>query len=130
MSWLDDLGGFPAMEFPHGEPVTRERRRPVVDPYDPTSSVPGSWDDQLDMLVLERCFVDTGSSTSTNDATRSPVSTSATLYSTTPDIDVKVGDRIRRGSDVFYVRERSEADTSPFTGFRPVIGIPLAMEEG
>lgn len=131
MSWLDNLGqGFPAVEFPHGETVVRERRRPVVDPYDPTSSVPGSWDDPLDVLTLEQCFVDTASSTSTNDASRSPVSTSATLYSPNPDIDVMVGDRIRRGADVFYVRERSEADKNPFTGFRPVVGIPLDMEEG
>lgn len=130
MSWLDDLGIGPAMEFPYGETVTRERRMPVVDPYDPTSSVPGSWDDPLDTLALEQCFIDTASSTSTNDATREPVSTSATLHCTTPDVDVKVGDRIRRGADVFYVRERSEADTNPFTGFRPVVSIPLSMEEG
>lgn len=130
MSWLDDLGTAPAMEFPHGETVTRERRMPVADPYDPTSTVPGSWDDPLDVLEIPSCFIDTAASTSTDDATRSPVSTTATLHCTTPDVDVQVGDRVRRGADVFYVRERSEADTNPFTGFRPVVSIPLDMEEG
>lgn len=131
MSWLDNLAsGFPAMEFPHGETVTRERRMPVIDPYDPTTSVPGSWDDPLDVLPLPSCFVDSASSTSTNDATRSPVSTSKSLYSTDPSVDVQVGDRIRRGSDLFYVRERTEADTNPFSGWRPVVEIPLSMEEG
>lgn len=118
------------MEFPHGETVTRERRKPVPDPFDHTKTVPGSWDDTLDVLSLERCFVDSASSTSANDATREPVSTSKSLYSTDPGIDVQVGDRIKRGADIFYIRERTEADRNPFTDWQPVIEIPLSMEEG
>lgn len=131
MSWLDALGsGLPAMTFPHGETVVRERRRPVPSPYNPDKTVPGSWDDDLDVLELSSCFVDSASSSSVNDATREPVSTSKSLYSTDPSVDVRVGDRIRRGGDVFYVREPTEADTNPFTGWRPVVEIPLSMEEG
>lgn len=131
MSWLDNLGsGFPAMEFPHGETVTRERRRPVQDPYNPDRTTPGSWEDPLDVITLEQCFIDSASSSSTNDAMREPVSTSKSLYSTDPAVDVKVGDRIRRGTDVFYVRERTEADVNPVTGWQPVVEIPLSMEEG
>lgn len=130
MSWLDNLAsGFPAMEFPHGETVTRERRESVGDPYNPDRVTLGPWSEATS-ITLESCFIDSASSSSTNDANREPVSTSKSLYSTDPAVDVKVGDRIRRGSDVFYIRERTEADTNPFTSWQPVVEIPLSMEEG
>lgn len=131
MSWLDNLGsGFPAMEFPNGETVTRERRKPVVDPYDPTSSVPGSWEDPLDALTLEQAFVAASSSTAPVDATRSQILTEKSLYLTDPDADVQPGDRIRRGGEIYYVNSRPAADMNPFTGWRPVVEIPLDMTEG
>lgn len=130
MSWLDNLGsGFPGMEFPHGETVKRERRQATPDPYNPDRVTLGPWSEATS-ITLESCFIDSTSSSSTNDANREPVSTSKSLYSTDPGIDVKVGDRIRRGSDIFYIRERTEADTNPFTGWQPVVEIPLSMEEG
>src|SRR5690606_15395460 len=98
MSWLDNLSQA-SMEFPHGETVTRERRQLIPDPYNPERTTRGSWDDELDMIPLESCFVDFGSSSSVNDATRSPVSTTMALFCPDPDVDVKVGDRVRRGDD-------------------------------
>lgn len=131
MSWLDNLGsGFPAMEFPAGETVTRERRRPVVDPYDPSNVTPGSWNDPLDIITLESCYIDSASSSSGADATREPVATTKTLYCTDASVDVKAGDRVRRGNDLFYVRERTEADVNPWTSWQPLVAIPLSMTEG
>ena len=130
MGWLDNLGAGPVMEFPHGETVTRERRKPVVDPYDPTSSVPGSWDDPLDTLPLASCFVDFSSSTAVPDATRSAISTNKSLYCPDPDVDVRAGDRVRVGTDVFYVNSRPAGYVHPFTGWRPPLEIPLDVEEG
>ena len=143
MSWLDSLGGdFPAMEFPGGEQVVRERRQPVTDPYDPDTLVPGSWDDPLVYLPLEQAFVASSSSTAPVDATRSQILTKKSLYLTDPAADVRPGDRIRRGGvldedtgvwsggDVLYVNVRPAADTNPFTGWRPVVEIPLDVSEG
>jgi hypothetical protein len=118
------------MEFPFGETVVRERRVPVIDPYDPGASVPGSWDDPLAYLDLEGAFVASSSSTAPVDATRAQILTEKSLYLTDPDADVQPGDRIRRGGEIYYVNSRPAADMNPFTGWRPVVEIPLDMTEG
>jgi hypothetical protein len=130
------------MEFPFGEQVVRERRQLVTDPYDPGTHVPGSWDDPLNYLELERAFVASSSSTSPVNATRSQILTEKSLYLTDPSADVQAGDRIRRGGildedtgkwsggDVLYVHVRPAADTNPFTGWQPVVEIPLEVSEG
>ncbi|MGX1932046.1 hypothetical protein [Microbacterium resistens] len=118
------------MEFPFGETVVRERRRPVEDPYDPGTQVPGSWDDPLDTLTIDQVFIASSSSTAPLDATRSQILTEKSLYCNDPDVDVLPGDRIRRGSEVFYVNVRPSADTNPFSGWQPVVEIPLDMKEG
>ncbi|WP_431785376.1 hypothetical protein [Microbacterium maritypicum] len=143
MSWLDSLGsGFPLMEFPGGETVVRERRQPVIDPYNPDARVPGSWEDPLAYLELVEAFVASSSSTAPLDATRSQILTEKSLYLTNPSADVKPRDRIRRGGtldedtgvwsggEVLYVNVRPAADTNPFTGWQPVVEIPLDMTEG
>jgi len=130
------------MEFPFGEQVVRERRQPVIDPYDPGAQVPGSWGDPLDYLVLEQAFVASSSSTAPVDATRHQILTDKSLYLTDPHADVVAGDRIRRGGvldedtgvwsggEVLYVNVRPAADTNPFTSWQPVVEIPLDMSEG
>ena len=133
------------MEFPFGEQVVRERRQPVQDPYDPgnpASQVPGSWEDPLAYLELDDVFVASSSSTAPVDATRSQILTEKSLYCTEPSVDVQAGDRIRRGGtfdedtetwsggEVLYINVRPTADTNPFTGWQPVVEIPLDMSEG
>lgn len=116
--------------YAFGQTVTRERRRPIQDPYDPAATIPGSWDGPLDVLPLEGCYVDFGASSSVNDATRSPVSTTTTLFCPDSSVDVKAGDRIRVGADVWYVNERPAGYVNPFTGWAPPLEIPLDIEEG
>lgn len=120
------------MDFPYGETLTRERRQPVEDPYgEPGATVPGSWTDDLDEIGLPGAYIAASSSTALTDATRQQVLTSKSLYATDPDVDVRVGDRIRRGSEPpYYVNARPAADTNPFTGWTPIIEIPLDMTEG
>lgn len=130
------------MEFPFGEQVVRERRQLVIDPYDPGTSVPGSWEATLTYLELDSAFIASSSSTAPLDATRSQILTEKSLYLTEPSVDVQPGDRIRRGGtfdedtetwsggDVLYVRVRPAADTNPFTSWQPVVEIPLDMSEG
>lgn len=130
------------MEFPFGEQVVRERRQPVIDPYDPGASVPGSWEDPLAYLEVEQAFVASSSSTAPVDATRSQILTEKSLYCTDASVDVQPRDRIRRGGtldedtgiwsggEVLYVNVRPTADTNPFTGWQPAVEIPLDMTEG
>ncbi|MEU4016182.1 hypothetical protein AB0E56_13065 [Microbacterium sp. NPDC028030] len=130
------------MEFPFGETVVRERRQMVTDPYDPGTQVPGSWGDPLSYLVLEQAFVASSSSTAPTNATRAQILTEKSLYLTEPSADVQPGDRIRRGGtfdedtqtwsggEVLYVNVRPAADTNPFTGWQPVVEIPLDLSEG
>lgn len=118
------------MEFAHGESIVRERRQPVTDPYNPDQEVPGPWDGHLDTLTVDGAFIASSSSVAPVDASREQVLTDKSLYCTDPDVDVRVGDRIRRGAEIYYVTARPEADTNPFTGWRPVVEIPLEMSEG
>lgn len=116
--------------YAFGQQVTRERRIDTVDPYDSSTVIPGSWEGALDVLPLEGCYVDFGASSSVNDATRSPVSTTTTLFCPDPTVDVKVGDRIRVGADVWYVNERPAGYINPFTGWAPPLEVPLDLNEG
>lgn len=112
------------MFFPHGETVHRDRRKPVPDPYNPDQLVPGPWDD-VNTIDIPGAFVASSSSSAVGDATRSQVLSTKSLYCTDPDVDVKIGDRIRAGAATYYVNELPEADTNPFTGWQPVKEIPL-----
>jgi len=129
------------MDFPFGERVLRERRQPIVDPYDPGATVPGSWGDPLAYFEINSAFVASSSSVAPVDATRAQILIAKSLYCTDPLVDVQPGDRIRRGGtrgldgiwrggEVLYVNVRPSADTNPFTGWQPVVEIPLDMTEG
>lgn len=114
------------MNFPHGEPVTRERRPRIQDPYHPSDSsktVPGEWAD-AEGIPVPGAFVASSSSIASTSATRSQVLTSKSLYCK-PDADIQVGDRIHTASGVWYVNELPTADVNPFTGWRPVREVPL-----
>ncbi|MBW8025294.1 hypothetical protein EOG37_01180 [Clavibacter michiganensis subsp. michiganensis] len=116
------------MEFPAGITVYRDRRREVPSRY-VNETRPGSWDD-VDTIEIPEAFVASSSSSSLRNATRSQILTAKSLYLGDVTADVQPGDRIRFGSSALYVHERPEADTNPFTGWTPVVEIPLESTEG
>lgn len=116
------------MEFTHGSTVYRDRRPQVVDPYNPSRTEPGSWED-AQTATIANAFVASASSSSIADPTREQLVIRKSLYCQ-PDADVRVGDRIRVGSDSYVVREAPEADVNPFTGWQPVREVPLEQVIG
>jgi hypothetical protein len=112
----------------NGATVHRDRRKAIADPRSGRTK-PGPWSD-VDTIDLENAFIGSSSSVASPDATRTPITTAKSLYLTDADADVKAGDRIRDGDDVYYVRVKPSADRNPFTGWQPVMEIPLENTEG
>jgi hypothetical protein len=117
------------MEFPFGATVYRDRRPQVPHEYTPGETTPGSWDD-ASTIELPGAFVASSSSNAVPDATRSQILTAKSLYVTDPSVDVQPGDRIRAGAATYYVRVRPEADVNPFTGWQPLLEVPIEATEG
>lgn len=119
------------MEFAFGQSVFRDRRRLVDDPYNPDNQTLGSWEDALDTITVESASIASSSSVAVSSATRTELLTSKSLYCTDPTVDVQAGDRIRvAGDPPYYVHVRPSADINPFTGWQPVVEIPLELVEG
>jgi hypothetical protein len=120
--------------FAAGQTVTRERRPKITDPHDPDHQIAGSWDDvdpDDDTLEITGAYVAQSSTAATGDATRTQVLTTLSLYVENPDADVLIGDRIiSDGNPPLYVNARPDAPRSPFTGWQPVLEIPLDLSEG
>lgn len=125
-----------SMEFPFGQTVFRDRRALIPDPYNPSKQVPGG--DWGSSIQLAGAFVASSSSSSQRDATRAQILTSKSLYLGDTTADVVAGDRIRVGGTIgdlasgtaYLVEARPEADVNPFTGWQPVVEIPLTLTEG
>lgn len=115
------------MQFPHGAAVTRHRRRTAVDPYSKQER-PGGWADPL-IITIGGAFVASSSSAAATDANRSQLTTTKSLYCP-PAADVLAGDRIVADGVTYQVPAKPSADTNPFTGWRPVLEIPLTEVAG
>lgn len=115
------------MFFPNGQTVYRDRRAAVVDPYNPARTQPGAWPGTT--ITIANAFVGPSSSVAVADPTRNQLQVQKSLYCA-PDADVKVGDRIRAGAETFEVRELPDAPTNPFTGWQPVLEVPLERVVG
>lgn len=114
--------------FGFGSTVTRQRRKPVPDPYDPTHLVPGSWDDP-DEAGIEDAWVASSTATAVPDASRTQSTAYKSLYCP-PDADVLKGDRIVDGAHTYQVQAVPAADVNPFTGWQPVMEVPLVEVSG
>ena len=126
------------MDFAFGQTVFRDRRGTLTDPYNPTRTIgEGDWD-AAQTIVLTGAFVASSSSLSRGDATRSQRLTEKSLYVSDPTADVQARDRIRVGGTQgdltsgtpYLVDVRPDADVNPFTGWQPVLEIPLTLIEG
>lgn len=118
------------MEFPNGSTVLRDRRKPIKDPYNPDSTVPGKWSDRVDTIELPGAFIASSSSVGTASATRSQILTAKSLYLTDTTADVQAGDRIQDGTAIYEIEAVPTSDRNPFTGWQPVQEIPLKAVAG
>lgn len=116
------------MDFPHGQTVVRERRKATINPYS-EAEAPGTWED-AEELDLTNAFVAATSTSGVGPSSRAEVVTTKSLYLGDPSLDVKVGDRIRVGAAYYMVDALPEADVNPFTGWQPVLEIPLRGVRG
>lgn len=115
------------MTFAFGQTVTRLRAKKATDPYS-ERDIGRDWSDP-ERATMAGVWVSASSSTPGSDATRQQVTTSKSLYGT-PGLDIRVGDRIDTGADVYQVVAVPAADTNPFTGWQPVQEVPLELVEG
>lgn len=109
------------MKFGYGQTVYRDRPVQVADPYNPARTEPSS---SVTTITIDGAYVGPASSVSVADPTRAQVQVSKSLYCS-PSADVKIGDRIRVGAETFEVQELPDAPTNPFTGWQPVLEVPL-----
>ena len=114
-----------------GQTVQRERRRRVASDYNPAKTVPAEWDDEPLVAQLPGAWIASSTGSAANSATRSQILTSKSLFLTDPAADVQPGDRILLADGNYgYVHVRPQADTNPFTGWQPVLEVPLEEVEG
>lgn len=117
------------MDFPHGVTVLRDRRLQVPDPNNPQRTIPGPWSTAV-TVTLQNAFIASASSASIRDGNRQQILTAKSLYCQ-PDADVRDGDRVRAPDGyVGYVHVIPSGDTNPFTGWRPVVEVPLEEARG
>lgn len=119
------------MFFGNGVTVFRDRRPQVADPYNPARTEPGDWADATS-VAIENAYVGPASSVAVADPTRNQVQEQLSLYCSPTD-DVRRGDRIREGGTLddlssgtaYLVEELPDAPRNPFTGWQPVLEVPL-----
>ncbi|MDN3309564.1 hypothetical protein QWJ90_01330 [Microbacterium oryzae] len=115
------------MQFAHGTTVYRLRPRMIDDPYS-DEQTPGGWDEP-DELPIDGAFIAQSSTSRVGTATRTQAIEAKSLYCD-PAADVQPGDRIRADGEVFTVDGFPAADTNPFTGWQPVMEVPLTRALG
>jgi hypothetical protein len=102
------------------EQFTRQRRKQVVDPYDPDNTTSGDWTDTDDLPV--RGALTSLTSVEQDDATRSEVISTAQFVSDNPSLDVQRGDRIQSSDGrKWHVVGYPTKDMNAFTGWRPTL---------
>lgn len=120
------------MNFPHGSTVYRLRARMIPDPYNPSSQIPGDWDDP-DVLPITGAFIAQTSTSMLSNASRDQALEAKSLFCD-GEFDIAKGDRIRDGAEGAPVYSIDgippAADTNPFTGWTPSREIPLTRAVG
>lgn len=116
-----DFGGF-------GRSLKRLRAPLVEDPYNPARTV-SDWDGEVDELAFNG-FISTSSSVMSPDGAREQAVTAVTLTVADPTVDIRRGDRIKDGGNVYMVDVIPSVDANPFTGWQPTLEVGLQEVEG
>lgn len=116
------------MEFAAGITVVRRRRPEIPSPSNPETTIPGNWADAAS-IDLPGAYLGPASGNAIPDSSRSQIDETRSLYLTDTSADVQTGDQIISGR-VYYVREIPDAVRNPFTGWTPVLEVPLYHTEG
>lgn len=115
------------MDFPHGEPVTRQRGTAVLDPYSAeNTSVDWTTPDEL---IYDRCAVWQETSTEPTQTGRAAVVT-VTKAALPAGADVAPGDRFVTRGDTYEVQGEPEVVHSPFTGWEPGVVVTGRLVAG
>ena len=122
------IGGGAGFGFEHGETVERLRAGLVEDRYS-KKQVRQDWSNP-DVLVIENASIGTVGQTQGDGTQRRLTNIAALLTITDPSADVTIGDRIRRGSQIWSCVEYPETDKNPFTDWRPTLVIALEEVHG
>jgi hypothetical protein len=126
MSLISDLEAGDA--FLHVlDGYSRQRRKTVVDPYDPENVTIGDWSDP-DTIPINGYVHTVTSSEQSDDATRSEVVSTAEFVTDDLAADIKRGDRIVCSDGRKWTVQGFPAhDKNPFTGWQPTL--VAALEE-
>lgn len=122
------------MFFGNGVTVFRDRRATAVDPYNPSRTEPGAWGSSI---AIANAYIGPASSVAVSEPTRNQVQEQLALFCAPTD-DVQRGDRIREGGTLgdlnsgvaYLVQELPDAPRNPFTGWQPVLEVPLERVVG
>lgn len=123
-----NLANNEAIRFDTPQVFERLRAKLETDPYDPDSPGVPDWSNP-DVLEFEG-FLTESTSTILPDSVREQVSTSGVLTVADPDLDIRVGDRVRQGGKIWQITGRPAKDKSPFTGWQPTLEITIQQLEG
>jgi hypothetical protein len=100
---------------------SRQRRKTVVDPYDPTNVTIGDWSDP-DILPVSGYVHTVTSSEQPGDPSRSEVVSTAEFVTDDLKADIKRGDRIvSTDGRKWDVQGFPARDRNPFTGWQPTL---------
>lgn len=126
---IDYVKQNPTFSLQYTSRFTRQRRKQVVDPYDPDTATLGDWTDTDDIQVDGALASLT--STEQDDAVRSEVLSTAEFVTDDTHADIKRGDRIVSADGRKWTVQGFPAhDRNPFTGWQPTLVAALQEAVG
>lgn len=117
------------MDFPFGDTPVRQRAQRVTDPYNPGRTKP-DWSLPPVEADLPGCYINSTSTNIIPAAARTQQDIYKSLFSPDANVDIEVGDRILFAGRLYQVKDLPTSDRNPFTGWQPVIEIPLTGVQG
>lgn len=128
MTLADYIAAGSGFGFEHPETVTRLRARDITDRYS-TKPIAADWSNPHS-ITIPNAHISTSGSTPADGTQRRQVTENAQLVVADPAVDVRLGDRIQRGTDLWEVVGFPQTDSSPFTGWQPTLVADLEEVHG